>query len=71
MPPESRLNARIATFLISEFLKFVPFRPICCKDTEIEISGRFAQTRLPAIMMMSEDLSTTSLLLSSGIELLT
>jgi Uma2 family endonuclease len=56
MPPESRLNARIAMFLISEFLKFVPFRLICCKDTEIEISGRFAQTRLPDIMILSEEL---------------
>ncbi len=56
MPPESRLNARIAMFLISEFLKFVPFRLICCKDTEIEISGRFAQTRLPDIMILSQEL---------------
>jgi Uma2 family endonuclease len=54
--PESRLNARIAMFLISEFLKFVPFRLICCKDTEIEISGRFAQTRLPDITILSEEL---------------
>jgi Uma2 family endonuclease len=56
IPPESRLNSRIAMFLISEFLKFVPFRLICCKDTEIEISGRFAQARLPDVMVLSEEL---------------
>ncbi|WP_019499332.1 Uma2 family endonuclease [Pseudanabaena sp. PCC 6802] len=56
MPPESRLNARIAMFLISVFLKFVPFRLLCCKDTEIEVNGRFAQTRLPDIMILSEEL---------------
>lgn len=56
MPPESRLNARIAMFLVAEFLKFVPFHLLCCKDTEIEVSGRFAQARLPDVMILSEEL---------------
>lgn len=56
MPPESRLNARIAMFLVAELLHFIPFRLICCKDTEIEVSGRFAQARLPDLLVLTEAL---------------
>lgn len=58
IPPESRLNSRIAMFLIAEFLKFIPFHLICCKDTEIEVSGRLAQVRLPDVMVLTEELDT-------------
>lgn len=54
MPPESRLNARIAMFLVLEFAKHVPFHLICCKDTEVEVSGRFASAWLPALMILTE-----------------
>ena len=58
MPPESRLNSRIALFLLSEFLKFVPFSLICCKDTEIQVSGRLATARIPDLMILTEELDT-------------
>ncbi len=54
--PETRLNARIAMFLVAEFLKWVPFHLICCKDTEIEVSGRLATARLPDLMILTEEL---------------
>jgi Uma2 family endonuclease len=57
MPPESRLNARIAMFLIAEFLQHVPFHLLCCKDTELEVSGRFAKVRLPGVMLLTEELN--------------
>ncbi|NJN22072.1 MAG: Uma2 family endonuclease [Leptolyngbya sp. RL_3_1] len=56
MPPESRLNARIAMFLIAEFLRHVPFQLLCCKDTELEVSGRLAKVRLPDLMLLTEEL---------------
>lgn len=56
MPPESRLNARIAMFLVLEFAKLVSFRLICCKDTELEVSGKFASARLPDVMVLTEEL---------------
>lgn len=56
MPPESRLNSRIALFLVSEFLKFVPFSLICCKDTEIQVIGRFSTARIPDLMVLTEEL---------------
>lgn len=56
MPPESRVNARIALFLLQQFLQFVPFRLLCCKDTEMEVTGRYAKTRLPDLMVLTEAL---------------
>jgi Uma2 family endonuclease len=56
IPPETRLNARIAMFLVTEFLKLVPFQLICCKDTEIEVTGRYATARLPDVMILTEAL---------------
>ncbi len=50
MSPESRFNARIAMFLIAEFLRHVPFQLLCCKDTELEVSGRLAKVRFPDLM---------------------
>ncbi|MEM1238804.1 MAG: Uma2 family endonuclease [Cyanobacteria bacterium P01_H01_bin.26] len=58
MPPESRLNSRIALFLISKFLKFVPFSLVCCKDTEIQVSGRLATARIPDLMILTDELDT-------------
>ena len=39
MPPESNFNARIAIFLLGQFLKFVPFTRICHKDAAIEVTS--------------------------------
>jgi Uma2 family endonuclease len=57
VPPESRLNSQIAMFLVFELAKFVPFSLICHKDTEIEVSGRFASARLPDVMVLTEALN--------------
>ncbi|MCA1990551.1 MAG: Uma2 family endonuclease [Coleofasciculus sp. S288] len=58
MPPESRLNSQIAMFLVFELAKLVPSYLICHKDTEIEVSGRFASARLPDVMVLTEELNT-------------
>lgn len=57
MPPESRLNSQISFFLALEFAKLVPSTCICHKDTEIEVTGPRAQTRLPDLMVLSEELA--------------
>lgn len=54
VPPESTLNARIAVFLLSEFLKLVPFSRICHKDAELEVAGIRASFRIPDLMVLSE-----------------
>lgn len=53
MPPESRLNSRIAMFLLNEFFQFVSFELVCCKDTEIEVSRRFVTARVPNLMILT------------------
>jgi Uma2 family endonuclease len=59
MPPESRLNSQISFFLALELAKLVPADRICHKDTEIEVTGPRAQTRLPDLMVLSEQLVET------------
>lgn len=54
MPPESTLNARIAMFLLAEFLKLVPFSRICHKDAELEVASTKATFRIPDMMILSE-----------------
>ncbi|MBD2576941.1 Uma2 family endonuclease [Oscillatoria sp. FACHB-1406] len=56
IPPESNLNNRIAIYLLSEFLKLVPIYLICCKDTEIVVSGNRSRVRLPDLMLLTEEL---------------
>ena len=54
MPPESNLNARIAAFLFSQFLKFLPFSRICHKDAELQVASVKASFRIPDLMILSE-----------------
>ncbi|WP_341733104.1 Uma2 family endonuclease [Microcoleus sp. EPA2] len=56
MPPETNRNNRIAIYLLSEFLKLVPFYLICCKDTEIVVMGQRTRVRLPDLMILTEEL---------------
>ena len=58
MPPESELNRRIAAFLFACFLHqgIPPYR--LTMKTELVVSGSRATTRLPDLMMLSEELAT-------------
>jgi len=58
MPPESELNRRIATFLFAYFLQqgIPPYR--LTMKTEIVVNGVRATTRLPDLMVLSEELAT-------------
>ena len=56
IPPESPQNSMIARYLLAEFLKFVPIQRLCYKDTEIVVSGSRATTRLPDLMVLTEEL---------------
>lgn len=57
MPPESPVNSRISFFLALQFAKLLLEERICHKDTEIVVSGSQLQTRLPDLMVLSEELA--------------
>ncbi|MBD2775437.1 Uma2 family endonuclease [Iningainema tapete] len=57
MPPEDRGNSKIALFLLAKLLEVFSEERLCHKDTEIEVSGAMAQTRLPDLMLLSEELA--------------
>ncbi len=57
MPPESPKNSLISLYLLTQFLKFVPLTQIRHKDTEIVVSGTQVQTRLPVLMILSNELA--------------
>lgn len=54
MPPESNINARIAMFLLGQFLQLAPFTRLCHKDAEIEVASVRASFRIPDLMVLSE-----------------
>ena len=54
---EGRVNSRISFFLTLEFAQLIPFDLLCHRDTEIEVSGARAKTRLPDLMVLSEELA--------------
>ena len=56
MPPESPQNAEIAIYLLLAFAQFISPRLLRCKDTEIVVSGIRATTRLPDLMVLTEEL---------------
>jgi Uma2 family endonuclease len=56
MPPETDRNNLISLYLLSEFLKFVPFFLIRHKDTEVAVTGNGPRVRLPDLMVLTEDL---------------
>jgi len=54
MPPESRLNVKIAIFLLAQFVKLsVPEDQIAMR-TQIAVSGSRATAREPDLMVLSE-----------------
>lgn len=57
MPPEDRINSKIALFLLAKLLEVFSEDRLCYKDTEIEVSGSLAKTRLPDLMVLSEELA--------------
>ncbi|MBD2770719.1 Uma2 family endonuclease [Iningainema tapete] len=57
MPPESPKNVQIALFLLSQLLKFVPLNRLSNK-AEIVVSGYRATTRIPDLIVLTEELAT-------------
>lgn len=57
MPPEDRINSKIALFLLARLLEVLTEDRLCYKNTEIEVSGSLAKTRLPALMVLSAELA--------------
>ena len=57
MPPEDRINSKIALFLLAKLLEVFPEDRLCYKDTEVEASGVLAKTCLPDLMVLSEELT--------------
>lgn len=57
MPPESPRNSKIALFLLARLLEVLTEERLCHKDTEIAVSGTQVQTRLPDLMVLSEELA--------------
>ena len=55
MPPESRLNERIVMWILTQFLRVVPFDRLSLR-TEIVVSGFRTTTRIPDLVVLSEDL---------------
>jgi Uma2 family endonuclease len=54
MPPESRLNVKIAIFLLAQFVRLgIPENQIAMK-TQIAVSGLRATAREPDLMVLSE-----------------
>jgi Uma2 family endonuclease len=54
MPTESQVNVSIAKYLLFELAKHVPIALIAVA-TEVEVSGRRAKSRLPDLMVHSEE----------------
>ncbi len=57
MPPESPKNVQISLFLLVNFLKFVPVNRLSNK-VEIVVSGSRATTRIPDLVVLTDELAT-------------
>jgi Uma2 family endonuclease len=57
VPSESDLNNLIAIYLLAAFLKFVPVR-LLRRGTEIAVGGYRTTTRIPDLMVLTEELAT-------------
>lgn len=57
MPSESDLNNAIAILLLLEFAQFIPGR-LLRRGTEIVVSGSRATTRIPDLLVLTEELVT-------------
>lgn len=59
VPPESELNVRIASLLFAFFLRLgIPSYRVR-SGTEVVVSGSRATTRLPDLVVLSEELAVT------------
>lgn len=58
MPPESPKNVQIALFVLSQLLKFVPINRLSNK-AEIVVSGSRATTRVPDLVVLTDELAAT------------
>ncbi|MGF1601799.1 MAG: Uma2 family endonuclease [Thermosynechococcaceae cyanobacterium] len=56
MPPEWDFNNQIASYLFVQLLQVVSDRLIRCKGLEMVVSGTLATTRIPDLMVLSEEL---------------
>jgi len=56
MPPETDRNNLISLYLLSEFLKVIPFFLIRHKDTEVAVTGNGPRVRLPDLMVLTDEL---------------
>lgn len=54
---ESDLNNLIAVYLLAEFLRFIPVR-LLRRGTEVVVNGYRTTTRIPDLMVLTEDLAT-------------
>lgn len=54
MPTESQVNLNIAKYLLFELAKHIPTALIAIA-TEVEVSGKRAKSRIPALMVHSEE----------------
>lgn len=57
VPSESDLNNLIAVYLLAEFLRFIPVR-LLRRGTEVVVNGYRTTTRIPDLMVLTEDLAT-------------
>ncbi|MBD1867240.1 Uma2 family endonuclease [Cyanobacteria bacterium FACHB-471] len=57
VPSESDLNNLIAIYLLAELLRFLPVR-LLRRGTEIVVSGYRTTTRIPDLMVLTEELAT-------------
>lgn len=57
MPPESRMNDRIAMVLVQALLTFFPPQCLSCKGTEVAVTGHRATVRIPDVLVLSEELA--------------
>ncbi|MEB3163638.1 MAG: Uma2 family endonuclease [Prochlorothrix sp.] len=57
MPPESRLNARIAMRILRSLMAFFPDERLGCKDTEVAVMGHRATVRVPDVLVLSPELA--------------
>ena len=54
---ESDLNNLIAVYLLAEFLRFIPVQ-LLRRGTEVVVNGYRTTTRIPDLMVLTEDLAT-------------
>jgi len=58
MPTENDINGRIALFLVVQLAQLIPYQLLRCNSTAIAVSGSRATTRIPDVIVLSEELAT-------------